>query len=73
MVMRKFIAICFSNLKKAVEPEDTKAALVKEQCRLDMGKYLFSQRVINESNKLSNDCVKVKPKSFWELCTYNST
>ena len=29
-----------------------KAALVKEQCRLDMRKYSFSQRVINEWNKL---------------------
>ena len=34
-----------------------KAALVKEQSRLDMRKYFFSQRVINEWNKLSNDCL----------------
>ena len=34
-----------------------KAALVKEQCKLDMRKYSFSQRVINEWNKLPNDCV----------------
>ena len=34
-----------------------KAALVKEQCRLDTRKYSFSQRVINEWNKLPNDCV----------------
>ena len=34
-----------------------KAALVKEQCRLDMRKYSFSQRVINQWNKLPNDCV----------------
>ena len=34
-----------------------KAALVNEQCRLDMRKYSFSQRVINESNKVPNDCV----------------
>ena len=34
-----------------------KAALVKEQCRLDMRKYSFSQRVINEWNKLPNCCV----------------
>ena len=33
-----------------------KAALVKEQCRLDMRKYSFSQRVIHEWNKLPNDC-----------------
>ena len=34
-----------------------KAALVKEHCRLDTRKYSFSQRVINEWNKLLNDCV----------------
>ena len=34
-----------------------KAALVKEQCVLDMRKYSFSLRVINEWNKLPNDCV----------------
>ena len=57
MVMRILIEICSSNSKTAVEPGDTKAALVKEQCRLDTRKYSFSQRVINEWNKLSNDCV----------------
>ena len=30
---------------------------LKEQCRLDMRKYSFSHRVINERNKLRNDCV----------------
>ena len=30
--------------------------MVKEQCRFDMEKYSFSQRVIKEWNKLSNDC-----------------
>ena len=34
-----------------------KAALVKEQCRLDIRKYSFSQRVIDEWNKLPNGCV----------------
>ena len=34
-----------------------KAALVKEQCRLDMRKYSFSQMMKNEWNKLPNDCV----------------
>ena len=34
-----------------------KAALVKEQCRLDMRKYSFSQSVTNEWNTLPNDCV----------------
>ena len=31
--------------------------LVKDQCRLDIKKYSFSQRTINERNKLSSDCV----------------
>ena len=56
--MRMLIGICSSNLKKVVElTRGHKAALVKEQCRLDMRKYSFSQRVINEWNKLPNDCV----------------
>ena len=53
--MRILIGICSSNLKNAVVGH--KAVLVKEQCRLDMIKYSFSQRVINEWNKLPNDCV----------------
>ena len=31
--------------------------LVKDQCRLDIRKHSFSQRTINEWNKLSTDCV----------------
>ena len=31
--------------------------VVKDQCRLDIGKYSFSQRTINKCNKLSTDCV----------------
>ena len=42
-------------LKESSKTRGHKAALVKEQCRLN--KYLFSQKVINEWNKLSNDCV----------------
>ena len=34
-----------------------KAVLAKEQFKLDTRKYSFSQRVINEWNKLSNDFV----------------
>ena len=46
----------FFKLKEGSRTRGHKAALVKEQCRLDMRKYSFSQRVINEWNKLSNDC-----------------
>ena len=44
-------------LKEGSRTRGHKAALVKEQCRLDMRKYSFLQRVINEWNKLPNDCV----------------
>ena len=56
----------FFKLKKAVEPEDTKQLLVKEQCRLDMRKYSFSQRVINEWNKLPNDCVNASSVNMFK-------
>ena len=47
----------FFKLKESSRTRGHKAALVKEQCSLDMRKYSFSQRVINEWNKLPNDCV----------------
>ena len=31
--------------------------LAKRQCRLDIRKFLFSQRIVNEWNRLSADCV----------------
>ena len=36
---------------------ELKVTLVKDHCRLDIRKYLFSQRTINERNKLSTDCI----------------
>ena len=47
----------FFKLKEGSRTRGHKAALVKEQCMLDMRKFSFSQRVINESNKLPNYCV----------------
>ena len=38
----------FFKLKEGSRTRGHKAVLVKEQCRLDMRKYSFSQRVINE-------------------------
>ena len=46
----------FFKLKEGSKTIGHKAAFVKEQCRLDMIKYSFSQRVINEWIKLPNDC-----------------
>ena len=36
------------------------------QCRLDMRKYSFSQRVINEWNKLPNDCVNASSVNMFK-------
>ena len=44
----------FFKLKEGSRTRGHKAALVKEQCRLGMRKYSFSQRVINEWNKFPN-------------------
>ena len=43
----------FFKLKEGSRTRRHKAALVKEQCRLDMRKYSLSQRAINEWNKLT--------------------
>ena len=47
----------FFKCKEGNRTRGHKAALAKEQCRLDTRKYSFSQRVINEWNKLPNGCV----------------
>ena len=41
----------FYKVKEGSRTRGQQAALVKEQCRLDMRKYSFSQRVINEWKK----------------------
>ena len=55
MGMKILIKTCFS-LKKYSRTGAHEVTLVKDQCRLDIRKYLFSQRTINEWNKLSTDC-----------------
>ena len=43
-----------------------KAAIFKEQCRLYMRKYPFSQRVINVWNKLPNVCVNASSVNMFK-------
>ena len=45
------------SLKKDNRTRGHKVTLAKDNCRLDIRKYSFSQRTINELNKLSTDCV----------------
>ena len=47
----------FFSLKKDSRTRGHEVKLVKDQCRLDIRKHSFSQRTINEWNKLSADCV----------------
>ena len=47
----------FFSLKKESRTRGYEIKLVKDQCRLDIRKYSFSQRTINEWNKLSTDCI----------------
>ena len=47
----------FFSLKKDSRTRGHEEKLVKDQCRLDIRKHSFSQRTINEWNKLSTDCV----------------
>ena len=44
--------------------------LVKEQCRLDIRKYLFSQRTIIEWNKLPSDCVNASSVNMFKNKIY---
>ncbi|MEG7522531.1 MAG: hypothetical protein M3H12_05455, partial [Chromatiales bacterium] len=44
-------------LKEGSRIRGRNATLVKEQCRLHMRKFSFSQRIINDWNKISDDCV----------------
>ena len=55
----------FLKLKEGSRTRGHKAALVKEQCRLDTRKYSFSQRVINKWNKVPNDCVNTSSMNMF--------
>ena len=54
----------FFKLKEGSRTRGYKAALVKEQCRLDLRKYSFSQ---NEWNKLPNDCANASSVNMFKI------
>ena len=45
------------SLKKDSRTRGYEVKLVKDQRRLDIRKYSFSQRTVNEWNNLSTDCI----------------
>ena len=55
-----------SKLKKAKITKGHNILLVKEQSRLDVRKYAFSQRTINVWDKLSTDCVQASSVNMFK-------
>ena len=47
----------FLSLKKDSRTRGHEVKLVKDRCILDIRKYLFSQKTLNECNTFSTDCV----------------
>ena len=56
----------FFSLKKDSRTRGHEVKLVKDQCRLDIRKHSFSQRTINEWNKLSTDCVTARSVNMFK-------
>ena len=56
----------FFILKEGSRTKGHKSALVKERCKLDIRKYSLLHRVINEWNKLSNDCINASSVSIFD-------
>ena len=56
----------FFSLKKDSRTRGHEVKLVKDQCRLDIRKHSFSQRTINEWNKLSTDCVNASSVNMFK-------
>ncbi len=48
---------CFFTVKEDKRNRGHGITLAKKQCRLDIRKFLFSQRTVNEWNRLSACCV----------------
>ena len=64
-ILKIFIEI-FLSFKKDSRTRGHEVTLVKDQCRLDIRKYSFSQRTINEWNKLSTDCVTASSMNMFK-------
>ena len=56
----------FFSLKKDSRTRGHEVKLVKDQCRLDIRKYSFSQMTINEWNRLSTDCVTASSTNMFK-------
>ena len=57
MGMKILTEFFFFTVKEKRRTRGHGVTLAKEQCRLDIRKFSFSQRTVNELNRLSADCV----------------
>ena len=57
---------CFLNIRQTTEHEDIVGPLAKERCKLDIRKYAFSQRTINEWNRLPGECVNANSVNMFK-------
>ena len=53
----KILTEFFFTVKEERMTRGHEVTLAKKQCRLDIRKFSFSQRTVNEWNRLSADCV----------------
>ena len=60
MGMKILIEMFFFSPKKDSRTRGHEVTFVKDQCRLDIRNYKFSQGTINEWNKLSTYCVTAR-------------
>ena len=56
----------FFSRKKDSRTRGHEVTLVKDRCKLDVRKYSFSQRTINEWNKLSTYCVNASSVNMFK-------
>ena len=56
----------FLSPKKDSRTRGHEVKLVKDQCRLDIRKYSFLLRTINERNRLSTDCVTASSVNMYK-------
>ena len=57
MATKTLTEICFFSVKVERRTRGHGVSLAKKQCRLDIRKFSFSQRTVNEWNILSADCI----------------
>ena len=57
MGMKILTGIFFFTIKEERRTRGHEITLAEKQCRLDIRKFSFSQRIVNEWNRLSADCV----------------